>query len=129
MISIFAFAWLLQNNSGVQWDDVRTILSALTVAGMLGLIKLVMSMRDDVRDTKREVGNEKEGTGLLGRMNKLDMRVKHIEERNIRLDAVYADYVRDVQAHEGPERRRSGHKIRQSLRASLEEAIDAENDN
>lgn len=101
-------------------------MSALTAAGVVGLIKLMFAMRDDVRDTKREVGNAKDGTGLLGRVEQIDGRVKRIENRNIRLDAIYADYVRDLAAHDGPERRSSGHRLRASLRATLEDSIEAE---
>jgi hypothetical protein len=118
--------YLQQQPEGVvlNWDAIRTVVTTLTAFGVVGIIRLQISMRDDVRETKHELGNEKDGTGLLGRMNKLDGRVKRIENRNIRLDAVYADYVRDVASHEGPERRASGQRIKQSLRATLEDQIE-----
>lgn len=126
-------AWMMlieqvQSSGGISWDTVRTVLSGLTVAGIIGLLRLVVSMRDDVRETKREVGNEERGTGLLGRVNRIDTRVKRIEDRNLKLDAIYADYVHDVASHEGPERRKSGRTLRASLRAHLEnELSDADN--
>jgi hypothetical protein len=104
----------------LNWDAIRTVVTSLTAIGVVGIIRLQISMRDDVRDTKREIGNEHDGTGLLGRVNRIDTRVGKIEIRNLRLDAIYADYVRDLENHDGPERRHSGKKLRASLRATIE---------
>jgi hypothetical protein len=117
---------LALQSGGMSWEDVRTVLSAVSVAGIIGTLKLLITMRDDVRETKREVGSEKDGTGLLGRVNKIDSRVKRIEDRNLRLDAVYADYVSDLENHNGPERRTSGKNLRASLRATIEENLSAQ---
>lgn len=114
---------LALQSGGISWDDVRTVLSAVSVAGIVGTLKLLVSMRDDVRETKREVGNERDGTGLLGRVNKIDTRVKRIEDRNLRLDAIYVDYVNDIEQHDGPERRTSGRNLRASLRATIEDQL------
>jgi hypothetical protein len=121
-----AFLFYLQHApDGVvlNWDAIRTVVTTLTAVGVVGIIKLQISMRDDVRDTKREIGNEHDGTGLLGRVNRIDGRVMKIENRNLRLDAIYADYVRDLEQHDGPERRHSGKKLRASLRATIENEL------
>lgn len=112
-------AWLQQITPTVHfgWDDFRTALLTVIAAGVSFQVRITWTMRDKVRDMSLQWPT------LNRKMNAIDHRVQRIEMRNMKLDAIYRDYVSDVQQHPGEERRRSGQRLRHSLRSSLEDEL------
>lgn len=93
----FNLLWLLVDAStGWSGDVARTVMLTLLTAFTGGSFGLIWSMRDDVRDSKRMLGDEEKKTGLIGKIGQLDDRVQRIEKRNLRIDAVYQQYAEDM---------------------------------
>lgn len=115
---MYSAFWLIESQSSPEfWEVAKGVMLTLSTSGILALLKMNWSMRDKVRDLSNEWPH------LKDQVNRIDNRVKRIENRNTRLDAVYSDYITDLDRHNGPERRQSAQRLRHSLRATLEEGL------
>jgi hypothetical protein len=82
--------------TSIDWDAIRTVITALTAAGVIGTIKLLVSMRDTMRDLKNEVGSSADKGSLIARVDHLEGEVDGIRDRNRGIDLVMKQYVRDM---------------------------------
>ena len=72
------------------------ILQTLIGLGVVALLGLNWSLRDSVRDLLGKVGeSDKKGT-LMHRVDHLESRTDKIEDRNLSIDIVMRQYVRDM---------------------------------
>ena len=105
--------WLaLMNHDGIHWtgDDVRTALIGM-ITGMGGLgLRLLWTMRDDVRDMKREVPEIKHLVELH------EKEIRWLTGKRIAQEAI-EQAERD--SHQGPERRRHLRRDRDIVNEAL----------
>jgi hypothetical protein len=102
MISLIL--WLQQTNDGIHWtgDDVRTTLIGMITA-MIGIaLRLIWTMRDDVRDMKRDIHGSDGNNGIKSDIRLIKTRVDVIEDWGIASGA--AQSLGNAQ-YRGPERR------------------------
>jgi hypothetical protein len=71
-----------------------------TSAGII--VRLLYTLRDEVRDMKRDLRGNGDGEGLIKKMQRFATRLDALEDRNIAIDAV-ADAER--REHPDPDRR------------------------
>lgn len=98
MMSAF-LAYLQQaplHGPGFTWDDFRTMLMTLITGGVVALLALTWKLRDSVRDLVNTVGSsDKKGT-VIQRLDGLEGRVDKIDDRNLSIDLVMRQYVKDM---------------------------------
>ena len=76
--------------------NAGVILQGLIGAGVIALIGLVLSLRDIVRKLVLQVGSSTEKGTLIHRVDDLESRTGKIETRNMGIDIVMKQFVRDM---------------------------------
>jgi len=88
-MSLFAYAALLQATPAQSaWELAKGVMLTLTTAGVMGMLHLMLRMRDDVRDLKREVGTGIGGDGLKAASNDHEERIQDLEGWKIAENAI-----------------------------------------
>jgi hypothetical protein len=72
------------------------ILQTLIGIGVVALLGLNWSLRDSVRDLLAKVGSSTEKGTLINRVDNLETRTTTIEHRNMGIDIVMKQFVRDM---------------------------------
>jgi hypothetical protein len=104
-MTLHALAVALQSPStGFSWtgDQMRTVLMTLLTTSAGIIVRLLYTLRDEVRDMKRDLRGNGDGEGLIKKMQRFATRLDALEDRNIAIDAV-ADAER--REHPDPDRR------------------------
>jgi hypothetical protein len=93
MITLHALAAALQTPAvGFSWtgDQMRTVLMTLLTTSAGIIVRLLYTLRDEVRDMKRDLRGNGDGEGLIKRVTRNERRLDALEDRNIAIDAVEA---------------------------------------
>lgn len=96
MIALLLYAETAISQSGFSWDDFRTMLMTLMTAGIITLLALVWRMRDNVRDLVRKMGDSETKDTVIHRLDTAESDIVAIKERNMGIDLVMRQYVRDM---------------------------------
>lgn len=104
---------LMQATQG--WSGPQMVIafiSSLSVAATIALAKLVIWMRDEIREIKRDVSGKDGKNGLKSDSAQYNARLDELEEWRIKLDLA-AKLEREM--YEGPERRQEARRLRDKL--------------
>jgi hypothetical protein len=76
--------------SGFSWtgDQMRTVLMTLLTTSAGIIVRLLYTLRDEVRDMKRDLRGNGDGEGLIKTVQRYGRRLDALEDRNIAVDAV-----------------------------------------
>ncbi|MBA3762237.1 MAG: hypothetical protein M3R13_12165 [Armatimonadota bacterium] len=97
---------------GPAWEIVKTIIITLGTAAAIGSFRMMQSVRDDVRDTKREVFGQNGKDGLRGNTRLHDARLDELEEWRTKLDTATAI---ELELWQGKDRRQKARRLRDRL--------------
>lgn len=98
------------------WEVAKSVMITITCAGILWMCKTLFTVRDDVRDLKRDWKGEDGTNGAKSQLADHDQRLDDIERRNLRIDAV------EQELYDGPNRRRQARRLTDIIRESEEGA-------
>ena len=100
------------------WEAIKSLLLVFIAGGVTWMCKTLLVMRENFHDLKVEVVGVDGKNGLKSKVADLLTRVKAIDQRHERLDAI-DEYER--QQHPGPDRRQGARRLRDIVReADLE---------
>lgn len=88
--------WVLLQQGGFSADDLRTALLTLTTTGVASLLLLNWKLRDAVRDLATTVGASDKKGSLVHRVDEHDDLLEKIIQRNMGIDLVMRQYIRDM---------------------------------
>jgi hypothetical protein len=96
MTGFLVFLQSVPPQGGFSVDDFRTMLMTLITAGILALLALNWRLRDNVRELMTTVGTSDKKGSLAHRMDDHEGRIDKIEVRNLGIDIVMKQFVRDM---------------------------------
>ena len=95
------------------WEAIKSVLLVLIAGGVGWMCRQILLMRDGFHDLANEVWGRDKKNGMRSRLADLIERVKQIDKRHERLDAI-TDYER--QQYDGPDRRQDQRRLRDKVR-------------
>ena len=100
------------------WEVAKGVMTTLSTAGILGVLTLCFSLRDAVRDLKRDVSGHDGKNGIKSVVAELEERVGELEMRNAEREAV------ERAQYEGPERRHGARRLSDQRESSSQRSAE-----
>lgn len=101
-------------------DQARTILMTVMTGAVSFCARMLWSLRDDMRDVKRDLHGTDGQNGIKSDVKLLVKRVDAIEDRNIAIDAV-SEAERHLWPH--PDRRQGPRRLHDVVRDAFDERM------